>query len=465
MFLMAHAGHARNFEWTLRELAARKHRVTVAIDSRGQMDDSEPLGTIVRELDHVEVVAAPPVCGVLHSGARRLRLVRDYARFFQSPFSDAEALRARAGGFVPASALARRVLTLEGPRSAVDRVTSRIERRINPPREVVQFIENASPDALLVTPLVEFGSPQVDYVRAAAQLRIPSALLVASWDNLTVKGSLHVTPDLVAVWNELQLREAVDLHGVPESRVTITGAVAFDHWFDWRPGRSEAEFRRELGLDPRLPIVLYVGSSRFTAPDEGDFLVEWARAIADHEIGRGVQLLVRPHPENPLGRAGETVRDMEGVVVYPPSGQNPTTAVSRRDYYDTLRMCKLVVGVNTTAFIEAAIVGRPSYTLLAERYRDTQVGTLHFHYLLSDNGGPVTAARSLSEHIGQLRMGLTRSDSGVEVATRRFVESFVRPQGFEYPASSALVDAIENLQDPRAAARALPTPPQTVGGS
>ena len=54
---------------------------------------------------------------------------------------------------------------------------------------------------MLVTPLVTEPT-QADYVRSAAGLGIRSALLVASWDNLTNKGLLRDVPDRVYVWNE-----------------------------------------------------------------------------------------------------------------------------------------------------------------------------------------------------------------------------------------------------------------------
>ena len=65
---------------------------------------------------------------------------------------------------------------------------------------------------LLVTPLVDIGSDQVDYVKAAQRLGIRSALPVLSWDNLTNKGLIRVQPDRVYVWNEAQKAEAVAMH-------------------------------------------------------------------------------------------------------------------------------------------------------------------------------------------------------------------------------------------------------------
>ena len=130
---------------------------------------------------------------------------------------------------------------------------------------------------MLVTPLIELGSPQTAIVRAAQASGIPVALCVASWDNLTNKGGIREELDLVAVWNEAQRREAIELHGVSPERVVATGANAYDHWFDWQPTTSREEFCASVGLPADRPFVLYVGSSRFIAPDEVPFVVRWLR--------------------------------------------------------------------------------------------------------------------------------------------------------------------------------------------
>ena len=53
------------------------------------------------------------------------------------------------------------------------------------------------PDVVLITPLIDLGSDQADYVKACRQLRIPVGHCVASWDNLTNKGLIKALPDRV----------------------------------------------------------------------------------------------------------------------------------------------------------------------------------------------------------------------------------------------------------------------------
>jgi hypothetical protein len=73
-----------------------------------------------------------------------------------------------------------------------------------------------------------------------------------------------------------------------------------------------------------------------------------------------------------------------------------------------------------------------------------QESTLHFHYLLEENGGFLRVASSLDEHARQLARVLDEDAAGAE-RRRRFVESFVRPHGLDRPATPILADAVEEL--------------------
>jgi FkbM family methyltransferase len=117
---------------------------------------------------------------------------------------------------------------------------------------------------------------------------------------------------------------------------------------------------------------------------------------------------------------------------------------------------RAVVGVNTTAEIESAIVGRPVFTILAPEFRETQEGTLHFHHLRQAGGGVVTAARDLDEHVLQLDAALHAPAAETAERCRAFVAAFVRPHGLDTPATPRLVDALERLGRTRSRAAAAP---------
>ncbi|HSS73946.1 MAG TPA: hypothetical protein VLK53_10280, partial [Gaiellaceae bacterium] len=112
------------------------------------------------------------------------------------------------------------------------------------------------------------------------------------------------------------------------------------------------------------------------------------------------------------------------------------------DFYDSIAHGAAVVGINTTAMIEAAIVGKPVLTILEPKF--AQEGTLHFHHLLEENGGFLHTGSSLEEHLGRLARVLDEGEEGAE-RRRRFVEAFVRPRGLDKPATPIFADEVEEL--------------------
>src|SRR5438105_2458385 len=84
--------------------------------------------------------------------------------------------------------------------------------------------------------------------RTARALGIPSGFLVYSLDNLSNKGRVHVAPDRTFAWNEVQRREAVELHGLDPGSVVVTGAARWDDFLDLEPSVDRDEFCRRHGF-------------------------------------------------------------------------------------------------------------------------------------------------------------------------------------------------------------------------
>jgi FkbM family methyltransferase len=159
---------------------------------------------------------------------------------------------------------------------------------------------------------------------------------------------------------------------------------------------------------------------------------------------REAGVLVRPHPQNADQWRDVDFGASDNVAVWPRSGAAPADAVTRNEYFDSIHHSVAVVGVNTTAQIESAIVGRRVFTVLAPEFRKTQEGTLHFRHLREVNGGLVHVARDLDEHVTQLEKAVHEAAANDE-RCRRFVEAFVRPHGLNNAATPRLVDALEGL--------------------
>ena len=130
--------------------------------------------------------------------------------------------------------------------------------------------------------------------------------------------------------------------------------------------------------------------------------------------------------------------------MWPRVGEDPTDEPRRAGFYDSIHHSAAVVGANTTALIDAAIVGRRTYSVLLPELKGAQEETLHFHYLLPENGGALIVARSLDEHLGQLR-ALLAGDAGDDGWREEFLRSFVRPRGLERPVAPLVVDDLERF--------------------
>jgi len=437
LFIARHFTYFRNFESVIASLAGRGHTVHLAADREESLGGRELVDRLAAGCPGVTVGFTPVrEFGRYTRLARALRLGLDYLRYSDPRYDTMPKLRQRAYERTPAFVLALARLPF---RAATMRLLELVEEAVPCHRGVEEFVGGRRPDLVLVTPLIELGSPQIDYVRAARRLGIRTALCVWSWDHLSSKALIRVLPDYLIVWNEIQREEAARFHGVPADRVLVTGAQCFDRWFGRMPSQDRAAFCRRAGLPDDRPFVLYVCSALFRgSPSEAAFVREWVaalRASGEPELRR-LNILVRPHPQ----RLDEW-RDaaLEGAVRW---GSNPIDEPGRADYFDSMYHSAAVVGLNTSALVEAAIVDRPVYTILRPEFRDNQEGTFHFHHLLTVGNGFLTAARTLEEHAGQLAAGL-RGER--RASNQAFVERFIRPRGLTVASTPVFVETVERI--------------------
>jgi FkbM family methyltransferase len=406
----------------------------------------------------LQIVSCPEGRGdEWRASAPLVRAVRDWAQYLRAPYRHAAKLRARAahrlakeigadkerqGVAVAAGILGGDSMVDARQGVRVRHTLERIESAIPSDPLHEEFIHRHAPDVVLVTPGLHFGSAQTDFVKSARARGVPVWMLLFSWDNLSTKGALHAMPDLMFVWNERQRGEAVELHDYPSERVVVAGAPRFDEFFTLRNVVSRHQFFQPLGLDPSAPTLLYVCSSRFIAERELPFVQRWLAAIrgsADESL-RGCNVIVRPHPDvalvddaadtatvawGPLPQATGWVQrpfaDPRAIVLR-------TTSRTPQAFFECLYHSVAVVGLNTSAELEAGIAGRPVFTLMAhEPGADGQSNTLHFNYLLREHGGFVVCAPDLPTHVAQLADALTSPPDPASIRT--FIDAFLRPAG------------------------------------
>jgi len=458
LFVLHYPGYLRYFDSVIQELVHRGHSIELVFDAPHKQ--AEGLSALKTMGNKVKVQGQlPAIDERWRPVARDLRRISDYVRYLDPQFQEAHYLRARVADRLPESIRVLRNVQTTHPavvRRALQGLKA-LESGVPSDPGMEQLLTKLRPDVVIVSPLLTVGSAQVDLVRSAQQLGIPTMLAVASWDHLTTKGLIRHCPDKVIVWNKAQRTEAIKLHGVPADRVVVTGAQPFDRWFHRTPTLSRKEFVKRVGLPQGRPFVLFVGSTRSISDPAAElkFVEDWIRGLrsSKHESVRDIGVLVRPHPFG-----GDELRrsDFAGcgdVAVWPRGASNPVDDDDRAEYFDSIYHSTAVVGINTSAMIEAAVIGRPVLSIAQKDFATTQGGTLHFQHLLPKNGGFLRIAATLPEHANQLNTVLEHPEA-VQEELRRFVSSFIRPYGLDEPATPRFANAVADhartaVQDPR----------------
>jgi hypothetical protein len=499
VFSLAHVGFVRNYDRTVRHLAGQGHQIHIAVlTARNKLREKSTLDRLMAEHPNVTYGLWPKTKpSVWASAALPIRITQDYIRYLDPRYRSSTELRKRVATRTPIGGIwfAR---AFAGVGSWSRRLClwalSWLDRAMPLNEDALAFLKDHKPDVLLVTPLIDVGSTQVEHVKVAKALGIPTGLCVASWDNLTNKGLIREIPDRVFVWNELQRQEAIELHGVKREQVVVSGAQIFDHWFNAAETESRESFCNKVGLNPEHPFILYVGSSRFIAPDEALFMldfIEELRHAPDLDM-RDVGVLVRPHPTNirhwraferpnaqatsrqaappPEGasaREAWRVRDrqplrFENLAFWPPLETVPDdgkdslwdffSAENKLDYFHSIYHSGVVIGVNSSGMVEAGIVGRPVCSPVVPEFAHSQGGTLHFDHLLTAGGGLLYTATSTEEFLKVTQERL-RAGEHPDPKSQNFTEAFLRPRGISKEVSPILACEIEALAE-------LPVVPQ-----
>jgi hypothetical protein len=460
LFQLPRTNVLRHFDSVALELADRGHEVVIA--TPGRSNDWPLPETVLSHRGITRRVSPAAREDAWKEAATDFRTLVDCGHYLESPFFEAEKLRHRAFRTLARTLTGDRTRHLsarcpscrhklvDGDFGALQPALGRaasarlrnlarlIENAIPSAPGHEQFLRDERPDIVLVSPLVRFGSEQSDWVKSARALGIPVGFPVFSWDNLTTKGIIHVEPDRVFVWNALQKREATEYYGIPAEKVVVTGAPRFDSFIALTPSVDRQSYCRAFNLDPDAPIVTYLCSSEFVAGHEVAFVERWIGELRQDSRLAHCNVIVRPHPRSVRQWSGVDLTHYGRVALSSSRALNADQSL-----YDALYHSTALVGLNTSAQIEAAILGKPVFTLLAPGFEDGQQGTLHFRYLLREEGGFVEIAKGLPEHRTHLANALCGKYDADGV--RRAVERFIRPEGWHRPATPILADAILEL--------------------
>ncbi|BBF91350.1 hypothetical protein [Blastochloris tepida] len=456
LVVLRHPLFLKNVTPGLGRLIARGHQVRLVFSEPPRGRVGEELIAQAREmLPALEIGHAPSARNARSGAASIVATALDALRYDLDMYRNSRFLRQRALTMVTLAPganvflrLARRDAEKRGYQAAHDALMGVLDS-LPAPRHLVEFLKSAQPDVMIVSPLTPFGSEQAAFILAARACGIPTLYSMYSWDNLTNKGMLRPLPDYGLVWNESHRREAAELHGLAAERTVLTGAPGFDAWFEPQPAGERAAFCAAVGLDPAVPFILYTCSSvAIGGRGEAGFVESWLAAIrasGDERLAR-LGVLVRPHPQNAAIWNAIDLSRFGNVAVYPRAGAIPFAGGARQDFFLSIHHALAVVGINTSAMIESAIVNRPIIAFEDPTFGEGHLGTLHYCELLKhdfmirtpDLASNIAVLRRLA---GGDREMLERS----RAANARFIDYFIRPLGRGRPAAECWAEAVEQV--------------------
>lgn len=370
-----------------------------------------------------------------------LREIRSYASYLNRSGQDPFYL-SRQYGYLPR--IVKKIIALAPVvnriiASAVTRRTiAFLERLIPPDRGIADHIRSIGPDVVVASPALMRFSEEIEYIKAAKSLGIPTAIPIFSWDSLTTKGLIQIVPDVTLVWNDAQAAEAQSIHGIPEEKIEVTGSPFMDKWFE-QPSQplSEPDFRNSVGLDANSRFVLYLGSTVNIARDESWLALELAEQLRETHGGR-VQILVRPHGAHQS--VFEKLRH-PGIVVWTRDELLPDSPQAFAAFAASIAYATAIVGINTTGMVDAVVAGKPVITAQIGEYRHTNASKA-VHYRQIVDSGIYEIANTEAECVELIGRLLDGHDDKAE-ARRSFVERFIRPMGTKTPAGEVAAETIE----------------------
>ena len=451
LFAALHNGDYRNLDSVIDALARRGHDLYLGAERPDTRFGGQPIvEQLTARYPNISCGPVPPREPESLFLASKVRLGGDYLRYLHPRYPRTSGLLPMARERTPTGIVrlcGLRAFDNEPVRRMLRRSLDAMDRAVPPSPAIEAFLDERRPDAVVITPLIGLAATsQPDLLRAAIARRIPTAVIIWSWDNLSSKAIIRDVPDALLVWNETQRWEATAMHGVPAERVVVTGVQNLDRWFGRAPSRTRAEFSRAAGLDDDRPYAMWVCSALLpSSPPEPQVVLRWLDAVrqSPDPALRDVPILIRPHPARTHEWDGVDWRRFGNITMF---GTVPVDEASRTDFFDSMYYAGAVVGITTTAFLDAAVVGRPVMSFYDPGLTFEHEDSLHFQYLLKAEGGLLTMGASLEEHTRQLAAMLAGPPPGVMERQAHFVQQFVRPRGMDVPATAAVVEALERLQ-------------------
>ncbi len=177
--------------------------------------------------------------------------------------------------------------------------------------------------------------------------------------------------DYFIVWGPIMYRELKAYYGTAKEKIFMCGVPHFDHHIKIKEQNNFKSKITALGLNAEQPYLFVAMSAPRFAPKEID-IVEWlAATIERNELGKNLQLVVRPHPQNVQGSMSKSswlkrldkLQSKRVAIDYPRLVNSKVKWSMQKHDMDHLSKllagCQLCINSGSTVSIDALILDKP----------------------------------------------------------------------------------------------------------
>ena len=249
--------------------------------------------------------------------------------------------------------------------------------------DVYRLIRQSNPSLVFSSPGNMRHTKEVEFLKAAKHLGIPTAISVLSWDNLTNKGMIHMKPNFLFAWNKFHLDSSRSIHFIKPRRSYIVGSPFFDKWVDRQfDSLSRTQILQALGLPRERQYVLYMGSSKNILGDESKYIDFIASHLRAEYPESPPYVVVRSHGANPQDLSGLNCSN----IIIDSSHQGVPFFENHKSFMSSLLSnATCSVCLNSSVIIDALIHGVPCATFSVGHHEDTLQRSDHLSQLLQLN--------------------------------------------------------------------------------
>ena len=319
--------------------------------------------------------------------------------------------------------LKRSINMILGPITPLRRVIRFLDGFVAIDAEVTALLDRYKPD-LVLAPDIVFPMDRI-FLRAAKRKGYYVIGLTRSWDNLTSKGVIQILPDTLLLHTVRMKKQAVDLVGMREKDIIVTGPPDYDKYFKPLSATKE-EFCKKLGIPPERRLILF---SPFFDEYTGSAVImlnALTRAIKEGRLPGDIQIIARYRPATPEITEGE-IKPSDHLTITKPCSvffkvknraQGPTKdwEFTQGDVdllISSIAFSSVTVNTFSTITIDAAAADVPVIGIrfdadpnVEPRHSVAKIAHAHDHYQELEDAGGVHLVYSLQELIDGINMYL-----------------------------------------------------------